>query len=88
MDDIMQQIRASYSSLPNAKKTVASFFLILYFYPECADLSALPDNWQDTVVGIAGQDPKVYASAENLARRLPALLERIGQSIQEALRTL
>ena len=61
---------------------------ILYFYPECADLSALPDNWQDTIVGIAGNDPKIHASAENLARRLPAVLERIGQSLQEALFTL
>ena len=27
MDDIMQRIRSSYTALPNAKKTVASFFL-------------------------------------------------------------
>lgn len=61
---------------------------MIHFYPDCVDMDALPENWQDTVVGIAGRDPRVYASADNLPKRLPAILERIGHSVQEALRTV
>lgn len=61
---------------------------MLYFYPDRVDMDALPENWQETVVGISGNDPKRHGSAENLEKRLPAVLERIGMNIQTALHTL
>lgn len=61
---------------------------ILYFYPDLVQMDALPEHWQDTVVGIAGNDPKRCASADNLAHRLPGILERLGSSIQDALTSL
>lgn len=59
-----------------------------YFCGELVRMQALPEQWQDSVVGIAGRDPKTNASAENLANRLPEIMTRLKEAIRQALKKL
>lgn len=59
-----------------------------YFYGDLVHMQKLPEQWQDTIVGIAGRDPRQYASAEHLARRLPDILSRLKENVQQALESL
>lgn len=58
---------------------------IMHFYPELVHMDRLPEDLNAFTPGMGGQDPRISASAEYAADRVPPVLETLGKNIQEAL---
>ena len=58
---------------------------IMHFFPELVHMDRLPEDLNEFAPGMGGLDPRVHASAEYAAERLPAVLENLGRIIRKAL---
>ena len=58
---------------------------IMHFYPELVHMDRLPEDPNEYAPGMGGEDPRISASAEYAADRVPPVMENLGRIIREAL---
>ena len=61
---------------------------IMHFFPGLVHMDRLPEDLHEFAPGLGGEDPRISASAEFAASRLPVILENLGRQIRDALENL
>ena len=59
--------------------------IIMHFRPELVHMDRLPEDPNEYAPGMGGEDPRISASAEYAADRVPPVMENLGRIIREAL---
>lgn len=57
--------------------------LMMALRPELVDMSRLPDDREEKLIGVGGRDPREFASEEYGEQGVSAIVERIGEKVAE-----
>ena len=59
--------------------------LMMALRPDLVDLTRLPEDPEEKLIGVSGRDPREFASVEYGQQGLDAILDRVGQKVNELL---
>ena len=54
--------------------------------PDLVDLTRLPEDPEEKLIGVSGRDPREFASVEYGQQGLEAVVERVGEKVKELLK--
>jgi len=74
--------------LPQAGDHAAAWetSLMMYLRPELVDMDRLPEDLEEELIGVMGQDPREHASTEYGKKGTELIVEKINGKIEELLR--